>query len=193
MNRLLACLVMLLVVPCGARSEPLGRLFYTPAQRTQLDTARAQRTASPLAETPAAETPPAPPALTFNGVVRRSDGKSTIWINNRAVGDGESLSGVAVVGRVRPDGAIRLNMLQSKAGVDLKVGQTLDVDSGSVAENYARPQPSVQSGASTAAPPEHETAYSSWKRRRLTAGRGQDTRADSADRAIPETAESAPR
>ena len=59
--------------------------------------------------------------------MRRADGNSTVWINNRVVSDGEALSGVAVLGRVRPDGGIRLNLLPSKAPVDWKVGQTLQV------------------------------------------------------------------
>ncbi|HSQ04177.1 MAG TPA: hypothetical protein VLN59_09085 [Burkholderiales bacterium] len=193
MNRAVALLAALILAPgMACAADPLGRLFYTPAQRTQLDTARNHRTPTSVVESPI-EAPPAPPALTYSGVVRRSDGKSTVWINNRVVGDGESLSGVAVLGRIRPDGGIRLNLLPDKGTVDLKVGQTLEVDSGSVAENYEREPVPSKALPSTSGTTEHETALSLMKRRRLSGARSDDAGAEAADRAMGRTADDARR
>ena len=57
----------------------LGRLFYTPAQRAQLEAARARNVTQ--AAGPAAPTIDQPQR--FDGVVIRSDGASTSWINGR--------------------------------------------------------------------------------------------------------------
>ena len=43
MTRWLVVLVAVLLPGIAPAAEPLGRLFYNPAQRTQLDIARTQR------------------------------------------------------------------------------------------------------------------------------------------------------
>jgi hypothetical protein len=63
----------------AAAADP-GRLFYTPAQRAQLENARARNVTQPSRV--AADS--APPVVRFDGVVIRSDGKGTRWINGRA-------------------------------------------------------------------------------------------------------------
>lgn len=78
-----------------------GRLFYTPAERAQLEQARA-RLATPQA--PAARTePPAP--LRYDGVVIRSDGRSTYWIDGRAQPRPPEAAGLKP-GQTRADGKI---------------------------------------------------------------------------------------
>lgn len=62
--------------------KPLpGRLFYTPAQRTMLLDARAHKSPS-IQKSPASIVPVAP--MRFDGVITRSDGVATHWINGRA-------------------------------------------------------------------------------------------------------------
>lgn len=64
-----------------------GRLFYSPAQRTMLNEARVRQ----VTELPkvsgtgsASETDPVPSApVSFDGVITRSDGVATHWINGR--------------------------------------------------------------------------------------------------------------
>lgn len=55
-------------------AEPLGRLFYTPAERATLER---QKQAASGGEAVA--------AATLNGVVRRSTGRNTVWINGTPV------------------------------------------------------------------------------------------------------------
>ncbi|MBI4196061.1 MAG: hypothetical protein HY526_13400 [Betaproteobacteria bacterium] len=142
-------LVLAIGDACGA--EPLGRLFFTPAQRAQLDAARGDKLRAPLAAEPE-EAPRAPEVVTYGGLVRRSDGKTTVWINDRPTDDGTGATGSPVRSRVRPDGSINLLVPQANRSVDLKVGQSVEIVSGRIAEPYARepaPQP-----ASRAASPE---------------------------------------
>src|SRR5687767_14949009 len=92
---------------------PLGRLFYTPAERAQLDIARMQRKPTPAPASSSAEPAvpeSAPQVVTYRGIVRRSDGRATLWINNRAVDEKEALSGLNLKGSVRPDGAVSLQV-----------------------------------------------------------------------------------
>jgi hypothetical protein len=66
-------------------------MFFTPAQRASLDVARSQRARAALStERTEQEATPVPQSITYSGVVRRSDGKTTVWINNQAVHDRES-------------------------------------------------------------------------------------------------------
>lgn len=117
-------------------AEPLGRLFFTPAQRAQLDVAREQKSRASLPYEQ--EAVPLPETITYSGMVRRNDGKSTVWLNNRAVNDRQPVDGVPVVGRVRPDGRIVLDTTQGGSNVELKVGQSVDIVSGTIEEPYAR-------------------------------------------------------
>jgi hypothetical protein len=139
---LLVCLVVAVVSgPAGAADPSIGRLFFTPAQRSSLDIARSQRTRTTLAteRTEPVVEQPVPQTITYGGMVRRSDGRTTVWINDRAVDDQEAAGGATVIRRVGPDGAVTLEVPQSNRRIDLKVGQSVEVLSGSVGEGYQRP------------------------------------------------------
>lgn len=118
-------------------AEPLGRFFFTPAQRAQLDTARTQKNRATLSSEKPEDATPVPEILTYDGAVRRSDGKSTVWLNNRAIND-RGASGGVVVGRVRPNGTLTLQVPQTARSAELKVGQSLEIVSGTIEEPYAR-------------------------------------------------------
>jgi len=133
----LAAAAMPIAAP--AQGERPGRLFFTPAQRASLDVARSQRARAALAtEKTEQEAAPVPQTITYGGMVRRSDGKSTVWFNNQPVNDREALGGAAIVGRVRPDGSVTLQVLQSGRSVSLKPGQSVELLSGAIEEGYSR-------------------------------------------------------
>jgi len=146
-------------VPAPAQ-ERLGRLFFTPAQRASLDVARSQRARTALAtEKPEQEATPVPQTITYSGVLRRSDGKTTVWINNQPVHDRESAGAATIVGRVRSDGSVTLQVPQSGRSVILKPGQSVELLSGAVEEGYSRrlegsraePKPAATPAAKSAA------------------------------------------
>jgi hypothetical protein len=146
MMRLLALAGLLAAIPAPApAAEPLGRLFFTPSQRASLDVARSQRTRATVATDKTEETAaPVPEVISYGGMVRRSDGKTTVWINNRAVNEKEPVGGTPMVSQVRPDGAVSLQVPQSGRSVDLKVGQSVELLSGSIEESYARRAPAAK-------------------------------------------------
>jgi hypothetical protein len=119
----------------------LGRLFFTPAERAQLDLARTQKKAPPPPP-PAAQTleaPPAPEIVNYGGIIRRSDGKSMLWINDRVAEEREALGALSLKGAVRSDGAVTLQVPQSGGTIEVKVGQSVDLQSGRVAEGHKVP------------------------------------------------------
>ena len=128
--------VIVLMACAGAASAAeLGRMFYTPAQRATLDNARKQNIRVDIGNDNE-QAAPVPQNLSVNGVVRRSDGKSTVWMNNRIVAD-RNVGGVSVVPG-RNDNRVNLTVPDSGRSIDLKVGQTVEIISGRIEENYAR-------------------------------------------------------
>ena len=111
-------------------AEPLGRLFFTPAQRTALDAGK--QASKPRAATAA---PREQRALKLNGVVTRSDNETTVWVNGRAVGNnGTSVPDVAA--SAADPAAARVKLRGMGTQVKLRVGQSLDRSTGKVTEAY---------------------------------------------------------
>ncbi|HMM46426.1 MAG TPA: hypothetical protein PKC12_00410 [Thiobacillaceae bacterium] len=86
---LLAVLAALFASGTGeSRAGDLGRLFYTPAQRAQLEAARTD------AGRPVRPTAPNAASVRFDGVMIRSDGRSTSWINGKPRPGGSGTEGL---------------------------------------------------------------------------------------------------
>ena len=101
----------------AAAAEELGRLFFTPQQRQDLDrrrtTNRAEEEAPQIKEGP----------LTLEGHVRRSSGKTATWINGAPQYDSDG-------GRDPARATVVPN--PGEPGVSLKVGETYERASGNV-------------------------------------------------------------
>lgn len=136
---LLLPVLFLAALPAAQAAELTGRLFFTPDQRAQLDQLRKQKAiASQVRDEPIPET------VTYNGIIRRSDGKTTIWMNNQQLSDAELRNGQTVTGSVSRDGRIVLQNPQAGSGakLELKVGQSATLLSGKVDESfYVKPSP----------------------------------------------------
>lgn len=109
-----------LVSPAHAASLS-GRLFYTPAQRAQIEAGRNRSTPVPAADTPGAQD------TTYNGYVLRSDGRATLWIN----GQPRRLQHAPAT-----PGKLKLPALPA-----LKPGQEFNTRYGRVLEPYERAAP----------------------------------------------------
>ena len=120
----------LLLCAATAAQAQIGRLFTTPAERRQLDIARGL--VAPPPPPPVLEAPPAPQPVTVNGFVRRSSGKSTVWVNNEAQdGARNRFSGPAQAPRVTVT-------LPSGQRVTVKPGQSVDANAGTVTDMNGR-------------------------------------------------------
>lgn len=127
----------------SARAEPaepqLGRLFLTPEWRTALERQRQlniQQARSLEGDT-----------VRLDGVVVRSSGKSTVWINNQPQTESSRDAGVAAAPSQRQPGRVAVSA-GGTAPIDLKVGTTLNQvtgeKSGGLAGGEIRVRPARQ-------------------------------------------------
>jgi hypothetical protein len=128
--RILISLGILLLPLSTLAAEPLGRLFFTPEQRAQLDSLRTKKVVAAQVKDE-----PAPEFITFNGLIRRDDGKTTIWVNNKALSEADLRDQQAIAGSISRDGKIRLG--SDKGSMQLKVGQRAELLSGRIEEAYS--------------------------------------------------------
>jgi hypothetical protein len=101
-------------------AQDLGRLFFTPEERAALDARRRSR----VPDQPAALPLILSPTTRLDGYVRRSDGRSTVWVNGASVEDTAP----------QADGRVSVGVGDSPARVRLKPGEMLDRGSGEVTD-----------------------------------------------------------
>jgi hypothetical protein len=119
MKRALA-LVFALLIFLPVKAQDVGRLFFTPEQRAALDARRKAR----VPDKPAAVPLIVSPTTRLDGYVRRSDGRSTVWVNGASVDDAAP----------QGDGRVSVGVGDSRARVQLKPGEVLDRGSGEVTD-----------------------------------------------------------
>ena len=124
-------------------AQQVGRLFFTPEQREELDARRRARV--PDKPAAAAESP----TTRIDGQVIRSGRNSTVWVNGQPVAEGEDAGGVRVYpGHVDPS---RVGvMVGDKRRVRIKVGETLDRGTGEVTDVIGEGEVRVRRGADAA-------------------------------------------
>lgn len=128
----------------GVADEGLGRLFYTPDQRARMDVARQHERSIKIDEE---ESAPQSADIQLNGVITRSDGKSTLWINNKVHSGDLSQQGVELGSDKRGRASqVRIAIPSTRRSVPLKVGQSIDITSGQVEEVYRRAPPAAIPG-----------------------------------------------
>jgi hypothetical protein len=127
-----ACASLLLAVlalgAAPAAAQELGRLFLTPEQRSVLDARRKARVPD---KPPAVEAVVDSPVTRLDGYVRRSGGRSTVWLNGVPTPEGVQAEGL----QVRPGrspASVWLTLGEEERRFELRVGEKLDRDSGEV-------------------------------------------------------------
>lgn len=114
-------LLSLFIVSPVLADKQMGRLFYTPQQRQQIDNQSKPQRPHAI---------PAPPRdAHYNGYVMRSDGVNTVWVNGEA--------------RQVDSSSMRGGQLKLPATPVLKPGQVYDSQGRKVRETYeiAKPEP----------------------------------------------------
>ncbi|MCX8085388.1 MAG: hypothetical protein N3C63_00665 [Rhodocyclaceae bacterium] len=96
---------------------PLGRLFTTPDMRAKLERQRQHNLQEARREEGG--------SVRLDGVVVRSSGKATVWLNGQPQTEAELDSGIQVKPHRRQPGAASV-AIGGDPAVDLKVGATLD-------------------------------------------------------------------
>lgn len=122
MKRCLLFLLLFGLISPACAALLSGRLFYTPAQRAQIEAGRNRAAPAPSDTSSARDT-------VYNGYVLRSDGSATVWVNGQP--------------RRLPHAPTTPGTLRLPAIPALKPGQEFNTQYGRVLESYERPAPAV--------------------------------------------------
>ncbi len=120
-------------------ADPLGRLFFTPEERAQLERQRSRG--------PVEAAPPELSGVTVNGLVQRSDGKAVVWLNGVPRPASAPSPGDSLAARPLDPATVVLTTPQGK--VRVKVGETVWLAPGEGGEHGKETRPS-----GVGAPPE---------------------------------------
>ena len=135
---LCALTLMAAASPPVCADEELGRLFFTPERRQALDRQRELN----IQET---QVIPEDPTLTINGVVTRSSGKQTTWINGVAQNENDQPSGVTVTSSHKNPGKVLVRP-NDQPGTQANVGDTVNRNTGEATDLLGDGQISVRRG-----------------------------------------------
>ena len=113
------------IAPLAAEEE-LGRLFFTPERRQLLDRQR-------LMNIQSRPEIPEDPTLTINGVVARSSGKRTVWINGVAQNENDVAAEVSATPHRTDPARMLVNTGQATAP-GVRVGETVNRNTGETAD-----------------------------------------------------------
>lgn len=109
---ILAALALPLFAHAAATADAgIGTLFYSAEERAAIVQARNGDKSTAVAS-----------GIAVSGLVKRADGKGTVWANGRAVPEGTPIPPVAAPG-IRPDGVVI-------DGAKVRVGETLNPRTG---------------------------------------------------------------
>ncbi|TAJ76497.1 MAG: hypothetical protein EPO42_12350 [Gallionellaceae bacterium] len=111
MNLTRILLLLMLGLPAHAPAEVLGRLFFSPADRAQLERQKTQ-----LAN--AADDGSPQSVVTVNGIIQRSDGSRIVWINGKP----------QKLGPGAHPGSVSIPLPGKNKSVEVRVGQRIVVD-----------------------------------------------------------------
>lgn len=143
--RILALSLAAFVAAGASAQDDLGRLFFTPAQRAALDAGKHIKQPRKTE----ARTPRKPSAITLNGVVLRSDGDRTVWINDHVYHDRDP-SGMKIQASPKSPGIAEIRIHGAKKTLELRVGQTYRRAAGNAIEVEPAPEtPGKSSNAGT--------------------------------------------
>jgi hypothetical protein len=122
-------------------AESIGRLFTSPAERSNLDYLRQTRkiSAPVKVESPVEAAEPAlivlPNAVNLQGYVKRNDGKhGTIWINNQALQENSGNKDVQVGRLSENSNRVPIKLSANGKRLNLKAGQVYDPENNRVRE-----------------------------------------------------------
>jgi len=121
-------------------AEPVGRLFSTPEQRSQLDALRASKRNQPVVtETVVQPTvikrKPIilPDAINVQGYVKRTDGKKgTVWVNGKAIQERSGNKDVQVGQLSKHGKRVPIRIPANGKHLSLKPGQVYDPQTNKV-------------------------------------------------------------
>lgn len=157
MNKPTSLVLILLLLSSGVQAQAeFGRFFTTPKQRDVLEESRSKRPQGDLIIDMAPETLPdmvveeetlnVIDTITVNGLVYRTDGKNTAWINRNSTNHGSIENQYTRVDEHQVDSnQVRIILPGNQPSINLKVGQQYDVMSQQVYDIVGEQRPANES------------------------------------------------
>jgi hypothetical protein len=126
----------------ASAAEPIGRLFTSPAERSNLDYLRQtkKKLIAPVAINAPTDAPEAAPialpeAVNLQGYVKRNDGKQgTVWVNDKALQENSGNKEVQVGKLSEGSNRIPIKLSANGKRLNLKAGQVYDPETNKVKE-----------------------------------------------------------
>ncbi|HDN27213.1 MAG TPA: hypothetical protein ENG03_08995 [Thioploca sp.] len=120
------------------RADGLSRLFTTAQQRAALNAERDKPPPPPPPDETGNPPPPQkrPRYITFNGLIVRSQGPSTVWINGS---NNLFQPDFRVELDQKADITVPIFLYNSKQTIQLKPGQTVNTLDGTIKDNFKQP------------------------------------------------------
>lgn len=151
MNRCLQqfCRLLPLLLVCTAvtADDDIGRLFSTPTDRAELDMLRGGYGSDEKVdvETQQPALQPVSDPLYLNGLIQRSDGRTTVWVNGQRLDQQGGDEMLTLRSRADSQNRVKLLLKDEQRDIRLKPGQAWDPASKQIIERYRvekrRPQP----------------------------------------------------
>ncbi len=117
--RTLCIFFLVCAAPLAYAEESLGRLFFNPEKRAVLERQRQLNVQVQETQTLEGAT------VHLDGIIQRSGGKKTVWINGQAQNDNATPLGVAA--KIVPGEPGRASLsAEGESPVNLKVGETVN-------------------------------------------------------------------
>ena len=123
--------------PLAQADDELGRLFFTPERRQALDRQRELNIQETLVI-------PEDPTLTINGIVTRSSGKQTTWINGVAQNENDA-SGITVTTNRKTPGKVIVQP-NDRPPRKANVGDTINRNTGETSDLLGDGQIGIRRG-----------------------------------------------
>ncbi len=120
------CVLTLWMGSPSMAEETLGRLFFTPERRHQLD--RQRQLNAPDRQQTVRE-----PLLTIDGVVVRSSGRRTAWVNGSPQHEDEVATGLSITPRRGDPGKVWVEANDAPTA-RARVGETVNSGSGETSD-----------------------------------------------------------
>ncbi|MFZ1907997.1 MAG: hypothetical protein WAU52_02840 [Burkholderiales bacterium] len=121
--------ILLAAATAAATAQDLGRLFFTPEQRAELDARRKARVPDKSAAVVTES-----PSTTLDGYVKRSNGKSTVFLNGEPITEGADAQRAQVIPSRDDPSRAAIEVGERGRRIPLKVGESLDRGTGEVSD-----------------------------------------------------------
>lgn len=123
-----------------AEELTIGRLFFSPKERAELDRLRLQSEKTNYSQNKETAQP-IPNFLNLKGFIKTNHGRNVVWLDNNSAIEELNIPGLRVdIANVNENG-LPIHIINGDKQLKLKPGQRLDTTNGQIMERYYEQNP----------------------------------------------------